>query len=343
MPPNNNAAWLTAQKAYPLEVKPAPYPTPRANEIVIKNGAVAINPADWAIQTMGDALFAWITYPCILGYDVAGEVVSVGSAVSRFAPGDRVLGLAVGFVANETASCGFQTYAAVFDHLASPIPQHLSYERAAVLPLGLSTAACGLFQKDYLALHHPSLVPTPTGKALLVWGGATSVGSNAIQLAVAAGYKVITTASAQNFAYVKRLGASAVFDYHSQTIVDELASAFEGETMAGAFDAVANDEAFYACAAVLLKTSGSKFIAACRPLPDQIPDGIGTKMIFGSDLKDNEVGPAVYVDFLPQALAEDKYMAAPDPEVVGKGLESIQAALDVQKKGVSAKKVVVSL
>jgi len=58
---------------------------------------------------------------------------------------------------------------------------------------------------------------------------------------------------------------------------------------------------------------------------------------------DNEVSRVIYEDFLPRALAEGRYVAAPDPFVVGKGLDSIQAGFDVQMKGVSARKVVVSL
>lgn len=70
---------------------------------------------------------------------------------------------------------------------------------------------------------------------------------------------------------------------------------------------------------------------------------IRSKFIFGDTLTDNGVGKAVYVDFLPKALAEGAYIAAPNPLVVGKGLEHIQAGFDLQKRGVSAKKVVVSL
>ncbi len=57
----------------------------------------------------------------------------------------------------------------------------------------------------------------------------------------------------------------------------------------------------------------------------------------------NEVGPAIFVDFLPQALAAGRYTAAPDPQVAGSGLASIQAGLDLLRGGVSATKVVVSL
>jgi len=156
----------------------------------------------------------------VLGSDVAGEVVEVGSAVTRFRTGDRVLGHAVG---NRQEP----------EHLSSPTPDDLSYQQAAVLPLGLSTAACGLFQRDLLGLRLPTCHPQPTGQTVLVWGGSTSVGSNAIQLAAAAGYDVLTTASAHNHDYVKRLGASQAFDYRSPTAVGDITRALRGRTLAG--------------------------------------------------------------------------------------------------------------
>ena len=71
--------------------------------------------------------------------------------------------------------------------------------------------------------------------------------------------------------------------------------------------------------------------------------GIGTKFIDGTTLKANEVGPAIYRDFLPAALAEGRYVPSPKPTVVGSGLGEIQRAMDVQRAGVSAAKVVVTL
>jgi hypothetical protein len=71
--------------------------------------------------------------------------------------------------------------------------------------------------------------------------------------------------------------------------------------------------------------------------------GVGTKFIFGSSLADNEVGPMIYRDFLPAALASGQFRPAPAPHVVGVGLDSIQAAFDAQRQGVSASKIVVSL
>jgi hypothetical protein len=76
---------------------------------------------------------------------------------------------------------------------------------------------------------------------------------------------------------------------------------------------------------------------------EKLPSGVGAKFVFGSDLKHNEVSSVIYEDYLAKALAEGKYMTTPDPHVVGKSLEYIRAAFDVQRKGMSAKKVVASL
>jgi NADPH:quinone reductase-like Zn-dependent oxidoreductase len=366
----NAAAWLNTKQS-PLEVGPAPYTAPKADEIVVRNRAVAINPMDWIKQVAGDFLFNWIKYGFILGSDSAGEVVEVGSAVTRFKVGDRVLGHAVGTdpKRNSAAEGSFQTYTVLLERMASPIPAAMSYEDAAVLPLGLSTAACGLFEKDQLALDYPSASPTPKGRTLLVWGGSTSVGSNAIQLAVAAGYEVFATASPRNFEYCRKLGASRVFDYNDANVVRELIAALSGKRVAGALAIGAGSPE--ACLAVIRASKGAKFISIAtypvsfdQPLGQEVPMlatvsrflwssvsfwlrtrplGIRSKFIFGSSLVHSDVGRAVYADFLPRALEQGRFVAAPAPQVVGSGLGSIQAALELQRKGVSAKKVVVTL
>ena len=318
---------------------------------------------------MGTMMFSWIKYPFIFGLDVAGEVVEIGPDVTRFKVGDRIVGHANGTDKNYNSAAhgGFQLYTVLLVGAASPIPSTISYESAAVMPLGLSTAASGLFQKDQLGLQYPSVSPKATGKTLLVWGGSTSVGCNAIQLAVAAGYEVITTCSPKNFAYVKKLGANQAFDYNSKTVVNDIIHAFEGKTTAGAISI--GTGAADKCLDVLDKCKGNKFLSmASYPVPQKPPKnfmllsimasyipgmaniwvksktrGIRTNFIFGSTLLYNEVGKAIYVDFLPKALAEGVYVATPEPHVVGKGLEYIQAGYDLQRKGVSAKKVVISL
>ena len=271
----------------------------------------------------------------MLGSDVAGEVVEVGPEVSRFKPGDRVLGHAVGAdkTRNTSAESAFQTYTVLLAHMASPIPDGMAFERAAVLPLALSTAACGLFEPDQLALQRPS---------------------------------------PKNFGYVETLGAARAFDYRSPSVVADVIEAFEGRTIAGALAIGAGSSK--ACLDIVGACRGRRFVAMATPPVsfDKVPTGGGralamapliarmlaanasmtlksrvhrirTKFIAGSSLLANDVGPAIYVDFLPQALASGAYVAAPDPLVVGHGLDQIPAALDAQKQGVSARKIVVTL
>jgi D-arabinose 1-dehydrogenase-like Zn-dependent alcohol dehydrogenase len=345
--PSNQAAWLIADKAIPLSVSSAPYPSPEPNEIIIRPGAVAINPADFAMQARGKDLFPFLTYPRTLGMDLSGTVVEVGSAVTRFKPGDRVLAHSDQLKMNSAGA--FQLFVVAQDNMSSQIPDSMEFEDACVLPACLSVAAVGLFQKDYLALQYPTVPPKPTGKSLVLWGRSTSVGSNAIQLGVAAGYEVITTCSPRNFAYVKKLGASHVFDYSSPTAVTDILAVLKGKICAGAV-AIGNyaspgngTVAGEACLEIVEKSEGKKFVAMAMMFQGTVPEGIEMKFIWGSALKDNEVGKVVFEEFLPEALEEGSYLCAPDPVVVGKGLERIQEAFEVAKKGVSAKKVVVSL
>jgi D-arabinose 1-dehydrogenase-like Zn-dependent alcohol dehydrogenase len=361
-------------KRAPFTIGPAAYGAPRANEIVVRVFAVAVNPFDRAIQTMGDIITPWITYPFVVGSDVAGEAVEIGSGVTRFKVGDRVLGYAAGSDKrrNHAAEGAFQEYVILLAHVVAPIPDTMTFEDAAVLPLGISTAACGMFQKDFLAMKAPLAVPTPTGKTLLVWGGSTSVGSNAIQLAVAAGYDVITTASPRNFDYVKRLGAREAFDYRSKTVIADIAGALRGREIAGALAICAGSAA--SCIDIVGACKGNRFVALATPAAsfDDVPAGRGrllrlvpaiarmvagnitltlkakwkgvrTKFIWGSDLIANEVGPMIFEAFLPAARAESRFVAAPSPTVVGTGLAQIPAALERQRRGVSAAKLVVTL
>ncbi|GKT67241.1 zinc-binding dehydrogenase family superfamily [Colletotrichum tofieldiae] len=342
MAPQNFAAWQLAPKASSLEVKEAPYTSPAASEILIRNYAVAVNPVEPALQALGPDLFPWVTYPQIFGNDIAGEVVEVGPGVDAFKPGDRVVAHALNLTNNKTSEGGFQLYTIVSDFMAAPIPDSISYEQASVLPLAVSTASCGLYQDDQLALELPTVPARPsTGKTVLIWGGASSVGCSAIQLAVASGYEVVTVASPKNFDLLKKLGAAEVFDYNAADVVDRIVGAFADRDCAGGLAIVPGSLA--PVAEVLSRTKGAKFVSNISAQPADLPEGVKANVVFGGSLRDNKVGRGVYAEFLGKALAAGSFTPAPEPYVVGKGLESVQKAFDVSKKGVSAKKVVVSL
>ncbi|PVH86155.1 GroES-like protein [Cadophora sp. DSE1049] len=337
--PTNTAAWLTEAKSIPFTIKSAPLVSPGPNQILIKNHAIAINPIDGKLQY--HAIYP-IKYPTILGQDVAGEVVAVGPDVARFKAGDRVLGMTAGFVTGKDEEKGFQEYTILNVDVTSEIPESVPFENAVVLPLALATAASGLFNPDILNLNLPiEPAQKSSGKTLLVWGGASSVGSNAIQLAIAAGYEVIATASPKNFQYVKNLGAKEVFDYNTPSVVSDLVHAFEGKTSAGVFDAIGG--AAWAPAIEFVEKTGSKMVATVLAgFPDP-PEGVEVKKVYAPSILSNNIGKAVFEDFLPKALEAGAYVTAPEPIVAGKGLEGIQVGVDLLRNAVSAKKVVVAL
>ncbi|MCO5997351.1 zinc-binding alcohol dehydrogenase family protein [Actinoallomurus sp. WRP9H-5] len=315
--------------------------------------AIAVNPVDGIPGFLYRLALPWLTFPAVIGSDVAGEVVEVvevGAGVTRLQPGDRVLGHAFGVEKsqNRAAEGAFQHYVVLLQHMVSSIPDPLSFEQAAVLPLALSTAATGLFQRDHLGLALPGADPVDRHETVLVWGGSTSVGSNAIQLARNAGYRVVAAASPHNLDYLRSLGAAGAVDRRSRTAVDEIVELIGDTPLAGTL--AIGSGSLVPAVAIASRTTGGKRIASAEPAlvtrlrgPRARRPGVRVSGIWGGTLKDNEVGPAIYADFLPAALATGAYRAAPDATVVGDGLARIPDALRQLRGGVSAKKLVVTV
>lgn len=349
MTDQNTALWLRKRGAR-FEVGPAIYTPPAANEVVVRVRAIAVNPIDGIPGFLYRVGLPWLTFPAVVGSDVAGEVVEVGAGVPRLQPGDRVLGHAFGVEKsqNRAAEGAFQHYVVLVRHMVSPIPDSLSFAQAAVLPLTLSTAATGMFQQDHLGLAMPGAEPVDRPETVLVWGGSTSVGSNAIQLARNAGYRVVATASPHNFGYVRSLGAAEAVDRHSPRAVEDIVGLIGDSPLAGTL--AIGSGSLPKAIAIAARTTGSKRVASAQPAllvrmtgwraPRR---GVRVSSIWGGTLKDNEVGPAIYVDYLPTALATGAHRAAPEAAVVGHGLAHIPDALRQLKGGVSAKKLVVTV
>ncbi|TDZ16994.1 Trans-enoyl reductase fsa3 [Colletotrichum orbiculare MAFF 240422] len=98
---------------------------------------------------------------------------------------------------------------------------NVSSEEAATLPLASMTAWLALFSKDCLAIPRDSKSKT----SLLVWGGSSSVGLYAIQIAALHGFRIVTTCSPRHFELVKSLGAAHAFDYRDKDVVDSIRKA----------------------------------------------------------------------------------------------------------------------
>ncbi|GAA5910669.1 zinc-binding alcohol dehydrogenase family protein [Sporobolomyces salmoneus] len=337
---NNNAAWIKAPKQK-LEVDSTPDRSASTGEVVVH--AVSIQPVDWKIRAYD---FFVKEYPFILGTDVAGTVEEVGEGVSHVKKGDRVLGHALGLGTGDARHSGFQQYAVIHGTTIAKIPDSVSFEHATVLPLALSTASAGLYQPGYLELPFPSATsPSATNKSILVWGGSSSVGSAAIQLAKASGLRVVATASPANHDNVKALGADVVVDYKDEKVVEKLVEALKGTEFAGVYDAISENGSVEASAKVAHQVGGKQFIATVLPPPEKIPGDVKAAGVFAVTIgtQHSEVGIAVYQKFVSEALENGSLKCKPEPLVVGHGLEKIDHGLDVQQKGVSFKKVVVTI
>lgn len=188
------------------------------------------------LDQMQDHGFFVKTWPDILGCDLAGEVLEVGSNVKDFKVGQRVLVHALRLGNGETSHAAFQKFVLAETQATTPLPDDISYEAASALPLSVSTAAHGLYSESHLGLPLPSTKPERTSKTILVWGGSGSVGAAAVQLAKASGLKVFSTSSPKNFDFVKNLGADEVSDYNGPNVVADLVAALKRTDFVGAYD-----------------------------------------------------------------------------------------------------------
>lgn len=343
--PRNYAAFLLSENA-PVAVAETPFPKCGAEELIVKNHVVAVNPVDWKIQAAGPGRFN-LTYPIVLGQDLAGEVVEVGSSLQdEFQAGQRVMAHVTG-VGN--AYRAFQLYTVVKLASTSLIPDEISFSEAAVLPLSISTAAAGLFMNITLGLKYPTtesshLRASKNAPTLLLWGGSSSVGSSVIQLASAAGYTVITTASSTHFEYCKELGAAHVLDYHDSDVVSNLITLLKGKDIVGAYDAIGSDDTVHQCATILHALGGGTIASVGAAPDDLLGDVTVVRMGAGNIFTlEPEIGKAVWGEYVPWAMKSGKLIPNPKALVVGKGLENVQKGLDRQKQGVSARKVEVVL
>ncbi|GAA3905263.1 zinc-binding alcohol dehydrogenase family protein [Actinoplanes auranticolor] len=185
-----------------------PVPSPGEHDLLVRVEAVSVNPVDVKVRAGSDPGGD----PKILGYDAAGVVVAVGSAVTLFQPGDEVW--YAGSIARSGTDAQFHL---VDERITGPKPASLDFAEAAALPLTTLTAWEALF--DRLRLTAAS-----TG-TLLVLGAAGGVGSILVQLARRlTGLEVVGTASRpESQQYVLDRGAHRVVNHH-----DDLAAALPG-------------------------------------------------------------------------------------------------------------------
>jgi NADPH:quinone reductase-like Zn-dependent oxidoreductase len=182
-------------------IREMPEPVMLDDDVLIQVHAASINPLDAKTRDGEFKLFMPNRFPLILGNDLAGVVVRVGSQVRRFKPGDEVYTRPHG-----DRFGGLAEYIAVKEDAVAFKPKNLSMEEAASVPLAALTAWQALVTRANVK----------KGQKVLIHAGSGGVGTFAIQLAKHLGASVATTTSTPNVELVKSLGADTVVDYKKQ-------------------------------------------------------------------------------------------------------------------------------
>jgi NADPH:quinone reductase-like Zn-dependent oxidoreductase len=187
-----------------LKLEQIPQPEPQEGEVLVRVYAAGVNPADWKIRGGLLKEFWPTTFPYVPGADVAGVVEKVGTGVTAFQPGQEVFG--------RSSNGSYAEYSIAPANALALKPKTLSFDEAATIPIGATTAWQGIFD-------HGNLQP---GQRVLILGGAGGVGVFAVQFARWKGAHVISTASTSNVDFVRSLGAETVIDYTKTRLEDEI-------------------------------------------------------------------------------------------------------------------------
>ncbi len=212
-----------------LQVEEVKNLTISTDQLLVKVLASSINPIEWKMRRGLLKILTGNKFPITLGFDVSGEVVSVGDRVTRFKPGDLIYARM-----DQLTGGAYAEYAAVSEKAAALKPANMTHAEAAAVPLAGMTALQALRDEGKLI----------AGQKVLINGASGGVGTYAIQIAKVLGAAEVTgVCSGKNSALVTSLGADRVIDYTQQDFTRESAQ------YDVVFDAVGNSS-----------------LAACKPV-----------------------------------------------------------------------------
>jgi len=181
----------------------------KSDQMLVRVYASSVNPIDWKIRKGLLQFLTGYQFPLILGFDAAGEVVEVGSQVTRFRVGDAIYARL-----DQIAGGAYAEYAAVAEKVAAPKPVNMSYAEAAAVPLAGLTALQALRDEGHFQ----------SGQRVLINGASGGVGTYAVQIArVLGAAEVVGVCSARNANLVKSLGCDRVIDYQQQDFTQDAA------------------------------------------------------------------------------------------------------------------------
>lgn len=200
------AATIAGYEA-PILLTEIDKPGLKKDAVLIKVHAAALNPIDNILRSgvLKDSMP--LPFPYVMGFDVSGEVVEIGTDVRKFKVGDAVFARP-----NQEDAGAMAEYARVNESELALKPANLSHAEAASVPLAGLTAWQALMSKGKLQ----------KGEKVLIHAGSGGVGTLAIQIAKHFGAHVATTVSQGNMDLVRSLGADKVIDYKKQAFEDEV-------------------------------------------------------------------------------------------------------------------------
>ena len=221
--PKTMRALMVEQPGAPFTVVTLPAPVAGPGQVLVRIAASGVNPLDTKIRA-GAAGHAKQPLPAILGIDLAGTVVAVGSGAGDFRVGDEVYGAAGGVGGLQ----GTLAELAAVDHrLIARKPANLTMREAAALPLAVITAWEGLVDRAAVS----------AGQKVLVHGGAGGVGHVAVQLAKVLGADVYTTVTSDQFDLVAGYGAQPI-DFRTNNVEQYVDEFTAGEGFDVVYDTV---------------------------------------------------------------------------------------------------------
>jgi NADPH2:quinone reductase len=182
-----------------------PKPAIGASDVLVKVIAVAVDPIDTYIRR--GAYSTDLSFPFIIGRDMAGSVEAVGSNVQRFSPGDRVWCNNQGYHGRQGT---FAECLAIDEKFLYPLPDGAEEKEAVAVVHSATTASIGLLREAKLR----------AGESVFINGGAGNVGSAVLQLAANLGARSIVTAgSSDDLDYCRKLGAGRAVNYKTEDVV----------------------------------------------------------------------------------------------------------------------------
>lgn len=191
-----------------FEIEEIELPQIKPDQMLVKVCATSIDPIEWKMRQGMLKLLTGSKFPIILGFDVSGRVVEVGSQVTRFKPGDLIYACL-----DQLKGGAYAEYAVVSEKVAALKPTNMTYEQAAAVPLAALTALQALRDQGQLKAE----------QRVLVNGASGGVGTFAIQVAKALGASEVTgVCSGANLERVKSLGADRVIDYTQEDFTQQV-------------------------------------------------------------------------------------------------------------------------